>query len=144
MTIEKILQAKGHTVATISPDAPVSRAVDRLIAANIGTLVVSDDRHTILGLISERDVVRGMEVHSERIFELRVAQIMSKDVPTCAPEDPVGKAMATMTRFKTRHLPVVSDQGLVGIVSLGDLVAYRLEEIRMENSVLRDLYIAKS
>lgn len=143
MTIEQILQAKSTGVATIDPQTPVSRAVYRMVAGDIGALVVSADGELVEGVISERDVVRGLEYHGERLFDLKVRDLMSKDVPMCTPSDRVSYAMSEMTRTKNRHLPVVEDGKLRGIVSLGDVVKYRLDEMEMEKTVLRDLYIAK-
>ncbi|MEX2586766.1 MAG: CBS domain-containing protein [Actinomycetota bacterium] len=144
MTIEQILQAKSAWVSTIEPDVQISRAVYRMVAGGIGALVVSTDGESVEGIISERDVVRGLEYHGERLFDLKVRDLMSKNVPVCRPDDKVSHAMAEMTRSKSRHLPVVRDGKLVGIVSLGDVVKHRLDEIEMEKTVLRDLYIAKS
>lgn len=144
MTIEKILQAKSRDVATIGPEVGITRAIYRMVAGDIGALVVSEGGSQVLGVISERDIVRGLENHGERLFDLTVRDLMSRDVPSCKPGDHVSHAMAEMTRSKNRHLPVVEDGRLCGIVSIGDLVKYRLDEMEMEKSVLRDLYIAKS
>lgn len=144
MIVEKILADKGYDVATVAPDILVSRAVYRLVAGNIGALVVSVDGERVLGLISERDLVRGLEAHGERLLDLRVGDVMSRKVPTCQPQDQVGHVMAEMTRSRSRHLPVVQDGRLCGIVSIGDLVKHRLNEVETEKAVLRDLYIARS
>lgn len=144
MTIEQILKAKSAGVATIEPDTPISRAIYRMVAGDIGALVVSPDGDSVEGIVSERDVVRGLESHAERIFSLMVRDLMSRDVPVCRSDDRVSHAMAEMTRTKNRHMPVVDDGKLRGIVSIGDLVKYRLDEMEMEKTLLRDLYIAKS
>lgn len=141
MKVERILDAKGRTVETIRPDAPVDLAIHRLIDRHIGALVVSADGSHLEGVISERDLVRALARHGTRLLDMPVSQVMSPAV-TCTPDTTIRDAMASMTRTRHRHLPVVADGAVVGLVSIGDVVKHRLEEMELEASVLRDAYIA--
>lgn len=141
MNVSGILEAKGGSVETIRPDAPVGFAVHRLSDKRIGALVVSPDGQRVDGMIAERDVVRALAHHGPRLIEMPVAKVMSPAV-TCRPDSSIRDAMATMTRTRHRHLPVVDGGRLVGLVSIGDVVKHRLEEMELEASVLRNAYIA--
>lgn len=141
MKVEGILKSKGSQVETIGPDALVMLAVDRLSTKGIGALVVSGDGRSVDGVMSERDVVRGLARHGPRLLELPVSDVMSRHVPVCSPDDTLKHVMAQMTRTRNRHLPVVSDGRLAGVVSLGDIVKHRLEELELEANVLREAYI---
>lgn len=142
MKVEAILQAKGRTVEKIRPEATVPMAIHELTTRGIGALVVSSDGERVVGIVSERDLVRGLARHGTRLLEMRVGEVMSRNVPLCSPEGSVKDVMATMTRTRHRHLPVVEDGRLCGIVSIGDVVKHRLEELELETHVLRDAYIA--
>jgi CBS domain-containing protein len=141
MKVASILKAKGESVETIPPDTTISSAVWDLRVKSIGALVVSEDGTTMLGLISERDVVRGLAEHGAALLGLRVREVMSRSVITCAPEDSITRVMAEMTRHRVRHLPVVEQGRLRGIVSIGDVVKYRLDELEMEANILREALI---
>lgn len=141
MKVERILEAKGRSVETIRPEAPVDIAVHRLNDRHIGALVVSPDGTRLDGMFSERDLVRALARHGSRLLEMPVSRVMSPAV-TCAPDTTIRDAMATMTRTRHRHLPVVADGAVVGMISIGDVVKHRLEEMELEASVLRDAYIA--
>jgi len=141
MTVETILKQKGTEVATISPDATVKRAADWLHARNIGTLVVIHD-DGILGLISEREIVHAFSRHGEEVATLRVKDIMKHGAITVAPEDSINRVMNLMTRHRVRHMPVLRDGKLAGIISIGDVVKHRLDDLELEANVLRDAYIA--
>jgi CBS domain-containing protein len=139
--VASILKTKGENVETISPDTPLSSVVWALRLKGIGALVVSEDGTTVLGLISERDVVHGLAEHGGRLLGMRVGEVMSPSVITCAPEDSITRVMAQMTRHRVRHLPVVERGRLRGIVSIGDVVKYRLDELEMEANILREALI---
>lgn len=143
MNVEGILRAKGAAVVTIRPDATIGSLVQGLREARIGAMVVSDDGRSVLGIISERDVVRGLAERGPRILETRVSDLMTRNVVSCAPQDTVKQVMAEMTRRRVRHLPVLADGVLSGIVSIGDVVKNRLDEIETETNVLREAYIAR-
>jgi len=143
MNVDGILRTKGAAVVTIRPDATIGDLVRGLRADRIGAMIVSEDGRSILGIISERDVVRGLAERGSRILEAPVADLMTRDVVSCTPRDTVKQVMAEMTRRRVRHLPVVADGVLCGIVSIGDVVKNRLEEMETETNVLREAYIAR-
>lgn len=144
MKVAELLKAKGDSVETIDPGASVPEAVRRLIGPpQIGALVVcKPGGRRMVGMISERDVLRGLGTHGARLLELTVADVMSRHVATCSPADTIAFVMREMTRLRHRHLPVIDGGELAGIVSIGDVVKNRLAEIELETGVLRDLYIA--
>lgn len=137
MNVDAILRGKGRVVATIRPDQTISAALNGLCERNIGALVVSDDGDRVDGIISERDIVHGLADHGNALLSLSVAEVMTRRVTTCDPADSVADLMAEMTNRRIRHLPVVQDGRLVGIVSIGDLVKNRLDEIEYEARSLR-------
>lgn len=143
MNVDGILRAKGANVVTIRPDASVGRLVDGLREERIGAMIVSEDGRTVLGIISERDVVRGLAERGPRILEATVAELMTRQVFSCTPQDTVKHVMAEMTKRRIRHLPVLADGVLSGIVSIGDVVKNRLEEMETETNVLREAYIGR-
>ena len=137
MNVENILRTKGSEVATIRPDETVGDAVQQLIDRNIGALVVSKDGHSVDGIISERDIVHGLADHGAGLLSLKVAEMMSRRVVTCELSDSVDQLMAEMTNRRVRHFPVVQDGRLRGIVSIGDVVKNRLDEVEYEARSLR-------
>ena len=140
MNVEGILEAKGRAVETITPDTNVAFAAHKLSAMGIGALVVSPDGVHFDGVVSERDLVRGLTKHGARLLELRVADVMWKGGPVCSPADTIKKVMHDMTRTRNRHVVVLEEDRLCGIVSIGDIVKHRLEELELEANVLRDAY----
>jgi CBS domain-containing protein len=142
--VEHILEAKGRAVETVHPWATVQEAVRRLAGPpRIGALVVCGDTgRGLVGLLTERDVVAALDVNGPGLLRRTVGEVMSRDVPTCAPEDGLAQVMAKMTRSRYRHLPVCQGGRLVGLVSIGDVVKHRLTEMELETGVLRDLYHA--
>jgi CBS domain-containing protein len=143
MRVSDVLQGKGAVVETIRPDAKVLVAVHRMRMQNVGALVVSRDGDTVDGVLSERDVVRGLTRHGGELLDMGVVAVMSRNVPTCSPDDPLTSVMSQMTRTRNRHVPVLKDGRLCGIVSVGDLVKNRLEEMELETNVLRDAYLTR-
>jgi CBS domain-containing protein len=144
MKVEQILRAKGTGVETIPPDASVADAAQRLRTKGIGSLVVSRGDDRVDGLISERDIVLGLARQGGRVLELRVADVMARSVPACTPDDTVKHVMAQMTLHRNRHLPVIENGRLCGLISIGDVVKNRLEELELETTVMRDAYLARS
>ncbi len=142
MKVESVLKSKGSQVATTRPDAKVATVVQRLRLDRIGALVVSDDGVHVLGLISERDIVYGMAEHGAELMTMRVSDLMSRGGITCTPDDSIRRVMADMTRRRVRHIPVVEGGELKGIISIGDVVKNRIDEVNLEASVLRDTYLA--
>ena len=137
MDVETILRNKGPAVATIRPDDTVGAAIEALVSRNIGALVVSQDGETVDGIISERDIVHALARHGVALLALSVAEVMTRSVVTCDPTESVAELMAEMTNRRIRHLPVVRDGRLCGIVSIGDVVKNRLDEIEYEARSLR-------
>jgi CBS domain-containing protein len=142
MKVGDILQAKGSGVTTIRPEAAISTVVRRMKLEGIGALVVSEDGTEVVGIISERDIVRGLADEGVELLEKRVIDLMTSPVKTCTLEANIKDVMAVMTRSRIRHLPVVEMGALIGIISIGDVVKNRLEEVELEADVLRDAYIA--
>jgi CBS domain-containing protein len=142
MTVAAILKVKGSHVETTTPEASVFSAAWALKINNIGALVVmQEDSATILGMISERDLARGISEHGTDLQALRVSTLMTTPVLTCTPEERITAVMARMTRHRVRHLPVVDRGRLAGIISIGDVVKFRLDELELEANVLRETLI---
>jgi CBS domain-containing protein len=144
MRVSEILSAKGASVVTVRQDATVTAAIHRMTLERIGALVVSNDGQHIDGILSERDVIRALSHEGNSILEpeRKVAEIMTRDVEVCAVEDSTKEVMRRMTAHRIRHLPVVEGGRLAGMVSIGDVVKSRLEELQLETGVLRDAWIA--
>jgi CBS domain-containing protein len=143
MKVASILKDKGESVVTTAPDATISTILWELRLKGIGALVVSQDGTTMLGLISERDLVHALAEHGPRLLGMRASQVMKEAVITCTPEDSITNVMAQMTRNRVRQVPVVEGGKLRGIVSIGDVVKHRLDELELEANVLREAYIIR-
>ena len=141
MSVESILRQKGTDVATIDPEASIRRAADWLCVRNIGALVVTSGQ-VVIGLISEREIVRAFSHYGETTASMPVKEIMQYGVITVSPDESVNRVMKLMTQHRVRHMPVLRDGKLVGIISIGDVVKHRLEDLELETNVLRDAYIA--
>jgi CBS domain-containing protein len=139
MNVRSILERKGRAVATIRPDASVEAAVALLRLKGIGALVVSRDGALVEGIISERDVVRAMAESGSEIGGMRVSALMSSEVVTCGEADSIAELMRLMTERRIRHLPVIAHGALAGIVSIGDVVKSRIEEVESESAAMREL-----
>ena len=142
MTIESILKRKGTYVATIAPEASIKTAADWLSAKNIGALVVVTSENAVLGLISEREIVHAFSRYGETAGSMPVKEIMQYGVTTVSPDESVNRVMNLMTHHRVRHMPVLRGGKLAGIVSIGDVVKHRLEDLELETNVLRDVYNA--
>ncbi len=136
MKIRDILRAKGSAVATARPDASVRELLGLLAEHNIGAVVVSPDGVGIAGIVSERDVVRRMHERGAAVLDAPVSSIMTSEVRTCALDDNVDGLRQIMTQYRFRHLPVVADGQLVGIVSIGDVVKSTIDELETEREHL--------
>jgi CBS domain-containing protein len=137
MTVQAILADKGADVATIDADATVADAVDLLGERRIGALPVVDGGK-VVGIMSERDVIYCLKDHGAEVLDWPVSRVMTSPAITVDPSTHVLSALALITQKRVRHLPVVSDGRLVGIVSIGDLVKYRIERIEQEAAAMRD------
>ena len=143
MDVASILRIKGSSVATAPPEATITDIAAKLKEEKIGALVVSEDGIKVLGIISERDIVRGLADHGLDLLEKRAEELMTAKVMTCTPNDTTGDLMAIMSEKRIRHIPVTENGELCGIVSIGDVVKDRLDEIEREASALRD-YVTKA
>ncbi|ADB34246.1 putative signal transduction protein with CBS domains [Kribbella flavida DSM 17836] len=140
MKINDVLRGKGNQVVTISPEATVTELLALLAEHNVGALVVSPDGTSVAGIVSERDVVRLLNSTPDA-GEVRVSAIMTSQVHTCGPDDLIDNLMRLMTEQRIRHVPVVVDGALTGIVSIGDVVKSRIGELEFEREQLSN-YIA--
>jgi signal-transduction protein with cAMP-binding, CBS, and nucleotidyltransferase domain len=136
------LRKKGRAVATARPDWTVMQVAEQLDAHGVGALVVSTDGRTVDGIVSERDIIRQIARNGVNVLEWPVAQIMISDVVTAQRNDEIADLMAVMTERRVRHLPVVEDGRLVGIVSIGDAVKHRIEEAEFEAQAMRNYIVA--
>jgi CBS domain-containing protein len=137
--ISQLLRHKGHEVATIDGSESVRAALAMLAEHGVGALVVSSDGQRVEGIVSERDVARGLHAHGAELLTQPVSSLMTADVHTCPPGARVTDLAQTMTDHRVRHVPVVEDDGtLVGIVSIGDVVKARLDELEDERKQLVD------
>jgi CBS domain-containing protein len=142
MKVQDILSEKGNRVATMRPEASIDTVAHRLRMDRIGAVVISTDGRRIEGLLSERDIVYGLVEHGAALLEKTAADIMMHEVVTCRAQDALKDVMAKMTHSRVRHVPVVENGMLMGIVSIGDIVKHRMSEAELEASVLREAYIA--
>ncbi|NMN57587.1 CBS domain-containing protein [Xanthobacter sp. SG618] len=138
MSVTVILSRKGNDIVTLSPEATLGDAVASLARNRIGAIVVTDANMGVEGIISERDVVRLIGERGVDVLSEPLAGLMTKAVVTCAPDETVPQIMERMTRGRFRHVPVVAGGKLVGIISIGDVVKYRVEEMERESAQLRD------
>lgn len=143
MLIAQILAGKGSDVVTTRPHATIAEVARLLLEKGIGAVVVVDGAGGLCGIISERDLARGLADHGVELLEMKVGQLMTREVVTCAPEDGVDHLMQSMTEGRFRHLPVLRDGEMIGIISIGDVVKHRLSELEAETHQLQD-YIAGS
>jgi CBS domain-containing protein len=143
MRVANLLSAKGHDVATIDQSASVAEAVALLKERHIGALVVTGATAPLAGILSERDVVRALAERGAAILDERVSDLMTADVTTCAESTSVTDLMGLMTAKRIRHVPVVTDGQLAGMVSIGDVVKARFEELEGEKRDLLDYVSAR-
>ena len=138
MTVKAILSAKGGEVITIDPTTNLASAVKLLAERKIGALVVTGADRRIVGIVSERDIVQELAAHGAASLDLPLTEVMTRKVMTCGASDTISFVMERMTQGKFRHLPVVEQGRLLGIVSIGDVVKHRLQEMEREQAALRD------
>jgi CBS domain-containing protein len=138
MLVSDLLRRKGGFVATTPADATVADLLERLAEHRIGALVVSDDGAAVAGIVSERDVVRALRGSGAALLDAPVRDVMTADVVTTSPGEPLEGVMLLMTERRIRHLPVVDGGRLVGIISIGDVVAGRIDELQSDRDHLVD------
>jgi CBS domain-containing protein len=138
MTVKTILSQKGYAVETIGPQSTVAETAKRLSERRIGAIIVVDGKARVIGMLSERDIVRTLAERGPGALELPIESIMTRRVVTCAEADTVGEIMERMTSGKFRHLPVMDGERLIGVISIGDVVKHRVGEIEAETNAMRD------
>lgn len=141
MTVKAILSRKGSDVVTIAPTANLSEAVKLLAERRIGAVIVTGADNRVAGILSERDIVRALGERGADALGDNIAAVMTRKVTTCVEADTVADIMERMTTGKFRHVPVVEQGRLTGVISIGDVVKFRVEEIERESDALRE-YIA--
>lgn len=141
MIVKSILERKGYDVFSMTPHGSVADAVSRLAMHRVGAVVICDDERVIKGILSERDIVRALSEHGAQVLSLPLSDVMTKKVKTCSEKSTVNEVMELMTSGRFRHLPVEKDGRLHGIVSIGDVVKLRIEEVERESHEIRN-YIA--
>ena len=137
MIISNILKVKGRSVATARPDDTVQEIANRLAQRKIGAIVIVGDNGVVDGIVSERDLIRAVAMHGAQALQLKVADVMTREVVTCSLSTPVDETMEQMTVGRFRHLPVIEDGALIGIVSIGDIVKHHIAEVELEVSAMR-------
>jgi CBS domain-containing protein len=143
MNVATILRQKGRAVTTAGPTTTLLEIAAKLAAKRIGAIVVVGADGEVAGIISERDIIRALAAHGPECMTSSVAEVMTKQVVSCQETDTLDELMAMMTARRFRHLPVVTDGALVGIISIGDVVKHHVAEVEMEATAMRD-YIAHS
>lgn len=138
MNVKTILAAKGGEIVCIEPTADLAAAAQLLSANRIGAVLIRGAGGHIAGILSERDIVRALSEHGAAALSLPVGQVMTREVATCAEDETIASIMERMTAGKFRHMPVVTKGKLIGLVSIGDVVKQRVEEIEHESDALRD------
>ena len=138
MTVKAILAVKGTEVLTIEPTTNLAAAAKLLAERKIGALVVTGPDQRVVGIVSERDIVQELAAHGAAALDLALTEVMTRKVTTCSVSDTISSVMERMTAGKFRHLPVIEQGRLAGLVSIGDVVKYRLHEMEHEQSALRD------
>ncbi|TMJ90882.1 MAG: CBS domain-containing protein [Alphaproteobacteria bacterium] len=138
MHVNNILSAKGGHVVSIGPTATLETAARTLAEHKIGALLVLGPDRRIVGILSERDIVRVLAEEGAGALTQPLSQVMTRKVFTCSPSETIGVIMERMTAGKFRHVPVIEQDQVVGVVSIGDVVKYRLQEMEHESAALRD------
>ncbi len=141
MYVSDILKAKGGEIVSLTATESIYAALSMLVSNKIGAVLVTDPQGGIAGILSERDLVRAMHKYGKDLFDKHVGDLMTTTVVTCSPKDPVAAIMGMMTSQRFRHVPVLEDGKLVGMISIGDVVKSRIEEAQFEVDALRR-YIA--
>lgn len=141
MKVEHILQTKGADVFSVTSDDKITDAVSLLNEKNIGAVIVRDKKGAVVGILSERDIVRRLGQHGAKVMELKVSECMTPEPYTCCPDATLDDLMAQMTEKRIRHLPVTNGDKIIGVVSIGDVVKRKIEEAEQEAAALKE-YIA--
>ena len=142
MFVSDILSYKGGLVFTVTPGTTIDQICQQLSTRRIGAVLVVDRLDQVAGIVSERDVVHALAVNGREALKLDAAEVMTRNIVTCDPDDSIDHVMELMTQGRFRHLPVVRNGELLGLISIGDVVKARLEEARNETEALRAYIVA--
>jgi len=142
MRVSDILETKGREVMTVDPSDTIRNLAQLLKTKNVGAMIVSENGSSVDGIVSERDIAYGFATHGIELADQLVEDIMSKAVVTCSSDDAIAYVANIMTKKRIRHIPVEESGMLVGVISVGDVVKHRLDEMQLEANVLRDYAIA--
>jgi CBS domain-containing protein len=142
MKVSDIIQTKGSLVKTVSPETSALELAVRLHSDQIGAMVVSSDGKSIDGIVSDRDLAYGLAAHGIELPMIAVSRLMTNVVIVCSPADSITSVMRLMTQKRVRHVPVKEGDQLVGIISIGDILKHRLDELELEANIMRDYAIA--
>ena len=140
MNVRKILEVKGQDVITVGPDMPMRAFAQIVIQRKIGAAPVTDGDGNLVGVISERDVVRGFDAHGGALTEKSVGDLMTRDVISCAPESSIPDVAVLMSKHAIRHVAVLDDGALVGFISIRDVAFNRLTQLEVDNEALRLMF----
>lgn len=143
MRVSDVLHAKGGPLVSAAVDTPLSRLLDVMVDAGIGSVVITAADATMMGIVTERSIVEAAARRGPDVFSMAAYSLMRSPIPFCRPDDSVRHAMQVMTNLRTRHLLVASRDDVFGLVSIGDLVRFRIRDAELENSVLRDIATAR-
>jgi CBS domain-containing protein len=138
MNVAAILRQKGRAVTTAGPSTGLLEIARKLAAKKIGAIVIVGAEGKVAGIVSERDIVRALAVHGPSCLKESAESVMTREVVTCRETDSLDELMAMMTARRFRHLPVLADDALVGIISIGDVVKHHVAEVEMEATAMRD------
>jgi len=142
MKLAELIKGKQKEIVKIRDDSKIATAASTMTAAKIGALLVENSAGEIVGILSERDIVRGMSPHGADLHDVDVSELMTRNLIRCSPNDTVNEAMAMMTDRRIRHLPVFEEEELVGFISIGDLVKCRIMEVQSEAEALRQYILS--
>ncbi|CAA2141293.1 CBS domain-containing protein [Hyphomicrobium sp. ghe19] len=142
MKVSNVLELKGANVMTVRPSDTIREVARRLLQEKVGALVVSSDGVALDGIISERDISSGFAVHGPDIVTLLASDLMTRGVITCGSADKISDVARVMTERRIRHVPVKDGTRIVGIISIGDILKHRLDEVMLETRVLRDIALS--
>jgi CBS domain-containing protein len=142
MKLAELIKGKQKEIVKIRDDSKIATAASTMTAAKIGALLVENSAGEIVGILSERDIVRGMGPHGADLHDVDVSELMTRNLIRCSPNDTVNEAMAMMTDRRIRHLPVFEGEELVGFISIGDLVKCRIMEVQSEAEALRQYILS--
>ncbi len=138
MFVRDILEEKGRRIVSVGPEERIEEIAKVLTRERIGAVLVRDETGTLIGVLSERDIVTGIARQGGSCLELRARDLMTAEVVTCKLADSVPQVMGTMTEQRIRHLPVVEDNHLIGLISIGDVIKHRLAEVESEAERMRE------